>query len=228
MKYDNPNLRELLAGEYVLGLLSGAAHSRFERLAVEDARLRAEVLTWEEKFSAWNLVLKPLIPPASVWRKLEARLKAEARADRKSTLGYPRNGLWGGAAVIAAAFLLVVGVFVGRSLVTAPPAAPVYVAVMSSSKGQPLWLISVHPKTLRIDMKALTDNTPPPGKSYELWMLPGNGKPISLGLMNSTGYANKTVSPKMIAALIKAKGFAIQSNLTAARPPVSRPDRSYL
>ncbi|MGH8320422.1 MAG: anti-sigma factor, partial [Gammaproteobacteria bacterium] len=173
MKYDNQNLRELLAGEYVLGLLRGGARRRFERLLIEDARLRAEVVAWEGKFTAWNRSLKPLPPRNAVWWKLESRLQAGERAKRKTTGSPALKGLWSGAAVIAAAIVLGVGIFIGRSLVTTQPAAPSYVAVMSSAKGQPLWLITVHPQTRRIDMKALANNVPPPGKSYELWMLPG-------------------------------------------------------
>jgi anti-sigma-K factor RskA len=220
MNYNNQNLRELLAGEYVLGLLSQAARGRFERLSVEDARLRAEVVAWEEKFCAWNLLLKPLMPPTSVWHKLQAQLKLEARAKQKPASGFSLKGFWSGAAVLATAFVLVVGVFIGRSLVTAPPAAAPagYLAVMSTPKGQPLWLITVHPQNRRVDMKALADNTPPPGKSYELWMLPGTGKPISLGLMNSTGSAHETLSPELLAALSKAKGLAISIEPAGGSP----------
>ncbi|MGH8282690.1 MAG: anti-sigma factor, partial [Gammaproteobacteria bacterium] len=167
MKYDNENLRELLAGEYVLGLLRGGARRRFERLLIEDARLRAEVVAWEEKFAAWNRSLKPLPPPNAVWWKLESRLKAEEKAKRKTAGSRVLGGLLGGTGVIAAAILLAVGIFIGRSLITSQPAAPAYLAVMSSAKGQPLWLITVHPTTRRIDMKALANNVPPPGKSYE-------------------------------------------------------------
>ncbi|MGH8402829.1 MAG: anti-sigma factor [Gammaproteobacteria bacterium] len=209
MKYDNQNLRELLAGEYVLGLLRGGARRRFERLLIEDARLRAEVVAWEEKFAAWNRSLKPLPPRNAVWWKLESRLQAGERAKRKTAGSPALKGIWNGAAVIAAAIVLGVGIFIGRSLVTTQPAAPSYLAVMSSAKGQPLWLITVHPKTRRIDMKALANNVPPPGKSYELWMLPGSGKPVAMGLMNSEGLASASVSPQVIAALANAKGLAI-------------------
>ncbi|MDE2235059.1 MAG: anti-sigma factor [Gammaproteobacteria bacterium] len=214
MKYDSQNLRILLAGKYVLGLLKTRVRERFERLAVEDARLRAEVVAWEEKFAAWTLVLKPLAPPASVWRKLQARLRAEARAEHGTWFGRSWNALWSGAALAAAAAVLVVGIMVGRSLVTqAPqqvPAAPAaYLAVMSAPQGQPRWLITVNPKNRRVDMDALADNTPPAGKSYELWMLPKAGKPVSLGLMNSTGKANETLTPELLAALTRAKGLAI-------------------
>ncbi|MGH8337676.1 MAG: anti-sigma factor domain-containing protein, partial [Gammaproteobacteria bacterium] len=44
---------------------------------------------------------------------------------------------------------------------------------------------------------------------YELWMLPGSGKPVAMGLMNSEGLASASVSPQVIAALANAKGLAI-------------------
>ncbi|MGH8280197.1 MAG: anti-sigma factor [Gammaproteobacteria bacterium] len=204
MKYDDQNLRELLAGEYVLGLLHGAARRRFERLLIEDARLRAEIIRWEEKFAAWNRSLRPLIPPAFVWHRLQARIETESKAVRAPRL----KAWWSGAVAVAAVVMLVLGIFLGRS-VLAPLLPPAYLAVMSSAKGQPLWLITVHPKTRRIEMKALADNTPPPGKSYELWMLPGSGKPIAVGLMNSSGSASETVSVEVIAAVVDAKGLAI-------------------
>lgn len=223
MNYNHQNLRILLAGEYVLGLLSESARGRFERLSVEDARLRAEVVAWQEKFCAWNLALKPLAPPAAVWRKLRAQIKADEHSRRKSAGGFSLKGLWSGAAVLATACVLVLGVFIGRSLVTptaptTPVAASTYVAVMSAPKGPARWLITVHPQNGRVDMNALADNTPPAGKSYQLWMLPGTGKPVSLGLMNSTGSAHETLSPEMLAALTKAKGLAISIEPAGGSP----------
>lgn len=204
MNFANQNLRELLAGEYVLGLLRGAARRRFERLLLKDARLRAEVTAWEEKFVGWNRGLQPLAPPASVWRGLQARIEAEARPVRTSRL----KTWWSGAVAVAAVVMLVIGIFLGRS-VLAPRSTPAYLAVVSTTQGQPRWLITVHPQTQRVDMKALADNTPPPGKSYELWMLPGSGKPIAMGLMNSHGSASETVNADVISAIVGAKALAI-------------------
>ncbi len=208
MNYGNQNLRELLAGEYVLGLLRGAARRRFERLLIEDARVCKAVVNWEQQLTAWNRGLEPLTPPDSVWRKLQARLRAETRSRRKVSLWAAHARLWSGAVMLAPAFVLVVGVFIGRSLV-APRGAPAYIAVMANAKGRPLWLISVHSKSRRIDMQALANNTPPAGKSYELWMLPGHGKPVAMGLMNSEGLASASLDPRIIAALVSAKDLAI-------------------
>lgn len=204
MNYGDRQLRELLAGEYVLGLLRGAARRRFERLLFEDARLREEVTAWEEKFAAWNRGLPPLAPPTSVWRKLQARIQAESKPVRAPGL----KAWWSGAMAVVAVVMLVIGIFLGRS-VLAPSLPPAYLAVMSTVQGQPRWLITVHPHRRRVDMKALADNPPPPGKSYELWMLPGSGKPIAMGLMNRSGSASETVSAEVIAAIAGAKGLAI-------------------
>ena len=211
MNYGNQNLRELLAGEYVLGLLRGAARRRFERLMLEDARLRAEVTAWEEKFAAWNRGLKPVTPRSAVWHKLQARIQTQAKPAAP-----PYKILWGSTAA-AAVIMLIIGIFIGRS-VLAPVPAPAYLAVMSTAQSQPRWLITVYPRTRRVDMKALADNTPPPGKSYELWMLPGSGKPIAMGLMNGTGSASETVSAEVIAAITGAKGLAISVEPAGGSP----------
>jgi anti-sigma-K factor RskA len=86
---------------------------------------------------------------------------------------------------------------------------PAAVALVSDAKGQPLWLISVHPEAHRIDMKAVIPNPPPAGKSYELWMLPESGNPVPMGLMNESGSASETVSAELLARLTGAKGLAI-------------------
>ena len=207
MNYSNQSLRELLAGEYVLGLLRGAARRRFERLLMQDGRLRAEVTFWEERFMAWAAGLDPVTPRTAVWTRLRKRIAAEIRSAGRQA--FPRWAQLWAAGAVAAAVVLMVGIYAGRGLVTPPPAGPSYVAVMSNPQSGPRWLISVNAKSGRVDMKALADNTPPHGKSYELWMLPPKGKPVSMGLMNPTGSANETLGPETIAALAGAKGLAI-------------------
>lgn len=49
MKYDNDELRNKLAGEYVLGTLHGYARARFESLLKYDANLRRIVADWSNR-----------------------------------------------------------------------------------------------------------------------------------------------------------------------------------
>ena len=47
MNYRDPQLIDQLAGEYVLGTLTGAPRARFERLLRERADVRSAVWRWE-------------------------------------------------------------------------------------------------------------------------------------------------------------------------------------
>jgi anti-sigma-K factor RskA len=203
MRYAGAKLQNLLAGEYVLGLLHGAARRRFERLLMESGALRAEVAAWEQRFAAWSLTLAPVTPPGYLGWRILGQIRRESRG-RGS---HARNTFWRAWAVAAT---LVLAVIVVSERLTPPvEQKPAAVALVSDAKGQPLWLISVHPEAHRIDMKAVIPNPPPAGKSYELWMLPESGNPVPMGLMNESGSASETVSAELLARLTGAKGLAI-------------------
>ena len=203
MNYSDPRLQNLLAGEYVLGLLRGAARRRFERLAMESRALASQVTVWEERFATWALRLKPIDPPGYLEWRLMGRVRKEAQP-RGERL---RNTFWRTWAVAATVVLAVV-VVTQKITPTAEPKAAEF-ALMSDAKGKPLWLISVHPEANRVDMKAIGPEPLPAGKSYELWMIPDGGKPVPMGLMNETGVASETVPPELLARLAGAKALAI-------------------
>src|SRR5690349_21444629 len=129
MKYQGERLQTLLAGEYALGLLTGAARRRFERLLMESPALRAELTLWEERFAALNLKLKPVEPPGYLWWRLLGRVRAEAQPRREAA----RNTFWRSWAV-AATVVLAVLVVAERVL---PPAEqkPAEFALVSDAKG---------------------------------------------------------------------------------------------
>ena len=203
MNYSDLRLQNLLAGEYALGLLRGPARRRFERLMMESTELAAQVTAWEEHLCAWALALKPVDPPGYLEWRLLGRLRTESRP-RGERL---RNTFWRSWAVAATIVLAVVIV----TEKTTPPAQQkaAEFALMSDAKGTPLWLISVHPEAKRVDMKVVTPNPVPAGKSYELWMIPEGGKPVAMGLMNQTGEASETVSTELLKRLSGAKALAI-------------------
>ncbi len=74
MKYDNRQLRQMLAAEYVLGTLRGLARRRFERLARTDAASRAEIRFWESRLAGLAANLKPQTPPPAIWLNLEHQI----------------------------------------------------------------------------------------------------------------------------------------------------------
>lgn len=203
MNYSDPRLQDLLAGEYVLGLLRGSARARFERLMMQDRALGAAVVAWEGRFAGWALGLKPVDPPGYLEWRLMGRIRGESRGRGVAM----RNTFWRTWAVAATVVLAIV--VVTQRLTPPAQVKAAEFALMSDTKGNPLWLISVHPEANRVDMKVVTPNPPPAGKSYELWMIPDGGKPVPMGLMNQTGEASETVSSELLARLAGAKALAI-------------------
>ncbi|MBV8062600.1 MAG: hypothetical protein JOY51_03345, partial [Nevskia sp.] len=76
MKYQDAKLRRMLAAEYVLGTLHGAARRRYERLARSDAALRAEQHFWEARLGRLALQIQPVPPAPTVWISLQRRIHA--------------------------------------------------------------------------------------------------------------------------------------------------------
>ena len=203
MNYSDPRLQDLLAGEYVLGLLRGAARRRFERLMMDSRPLAAAVTAWEGRFAQWALGLQSVEPPSYLEWRLMGRVRAEVRGRGQAV----RNTFWRTWAVAATVVLAIV--VVTQRLTPPAQVKAAEFALMSDAKGNPLWLISVHPEANRVDMKVVTPNPPPAGKSYELWMIPDGGKPVPMGLMNESGQASETVSSELLARLAGAKTLAI-------------------
>ena len=126
MKYDNPQLRQMLAAEYVLGTLRGAARRRFERLASADAGFGAEIRYWEQRLAELNQDLKPVAPPAGVWLSVQHRIQlatpkvAPIRVtERKPVPAQPPAkpaSLWRIGAGLASAAAVVVAVMIGQRI----------------------------------------------------------------------------------------------------------------
>lgn len=166
-----------LAAEYALGTLRGRARRRFEALARGDRELAGVVRRWEAELTPLAERVAPVDPPARVWREIEARLAPRGKPAESAWKGFAliAGGL---ASVLLAAFLWLGGI---------PRDDPVFVAVLTAPDAVPRMVVSMHsPDQLRVRMVKPWSGTE--GKSLELWVLPKEGAPRSLGLVpNASG-----------------------------------------
>ncbi|GAC1623703.1 MAG: anti-sigma factor [Nevskia sp.] len=133
MKYDHPQLRQMLAAEYALGTLRGAARRRFERIASQDAAFRAEVRYWDARLAELGQDLRPVAPPASVWLSVQHRVQLATPkvtpirvTERKPVpVQAPAKpaSLWRIGAGLASAAAVVAAVMIGQRI-PLPGAAP--------------------------------------------------------------------------------------------------------
>lgn len=165
--------RELLAGEYVLGTLRGAARLRFARLMREDADLTRRVRFWEERLQPLQ-PLVPIAPPASVYRRIEQRL-GWTGADRAR---FPLPWRW------ALASLLVLGIGIGLWRPWQPAFEASIEVALGDDAGPPIWDIALDTVHGAVRVRAVGQPVVASDRDLELWLLqPGDAAPISLGLM---------------------------------------------
>jgi anti-sigma-K factor RskA len=199
MDYARQTLADALAAQYVAGTLRGRARRRFEALLPGHPALQKAVRDWQDRLMPLTVVLPEQAPPAHVWRRIEQRLwpAAASSASSSSTAAaaptgwWQRLGLW--RAISGAAMAAVVGL--GVLLGNPPPAqAPVVVVLDSTGAATPADInakgsivASFSGDGRALVTRTLTPVGMTPDRVLELWSVPPEGNPRSLGLISANG-----------------------------------------
>ena len=88
--YRDPELREKLAAEYVIGTLRGAARARFDALLRYDPGLRRIVGEWEARLVPLAAAAGEIAPPARVWHAVAGRIGAARATGARAGLAFWR------------------------------------------------------------------------------------------------------------------------------------------
>jgi anti-sigma-K factor RskA len=209
----SPDDDDILAAELALGLLDEPERGSAEARAETDRVFAAAV-------EAWRVRLAPMLaasletPPDYVWEAIRSRLAAnDDAAPSPAEAALRRWRLFGiGASALAASLALVL---VTREPVRAPlpaPApqaqapAPVLVATLQGEDGPAVVTISVDPggRMLVTPVRLPTD-----GRVPELWVIPEDGKPRSLGVIQAGGPSALAVAPAHRPHVHQGATFAI-------------------
>lgn len=186
MKYDDPELRERLAAEYVLGTMPSRSRRRFERLMAGDPALARIAAAWADRLAPLDRGIAAEEPPAHVWRAVAARIAA-ATVGPTPALGWLSSlAFWRGVAVAAcvtaAALIIYVATLAGRT----GPAVPAVVAVLADQSGDPSWIAFAGPKQDEVSVRAVRAQAEDSRHALELWAITG-GTPRPLGLLPPSG-----------------------------------------
>jgi len=179
MKYDNPELREQLAAEYVIGTMPILARRRFERLLVTEPGLRQVVEDWNARFGPIDHAVMEEEPPARVWRAVERRLAlapppAPPHQGWLGSLAFWRVATFASAALAAAALLYLA--------VRVPPLPTTVVAVLSDDKGDPGWIALGDERGGDVGVAPVRQVAVDAAHAFELWAI-AKGPPRALGLL---------------------------------------------
>jgi anti-sigma-K factor RskA len=187
MDYSRRHLADRLAAEYVLGTLRGPARRRFENLLPAHPSLRDAVAQWQQRLSPLSVTVEEVTPSARVWHNIETRLFGKPQESPQATL-WQRLALWRGLAGVATA--ATVAMFIVSSRVPAPQAPILVVLGVNPQAAQALnasFVASVTADGRALVLRPINEVALTPGRALELWAVPAQGAPRSLGLVRESG-----------------------------------------
>lgn len=204
---------DILAAEYVLGVLDADERAAArERVARDDAFARL-VAAWEERFAPWLAAHAEVAPSAHVWPRIRRRLGWESvQGSRASRWDDAR--FWRTVAGLAAAACIAVVVFgLNRPIVPPPrvteePAAQP-VTVLARDDGATGWIARIDAAQGEVLMVPVPTPADAAGKVNELWIIPAGGTPQSLGFLSNEKAHTIHVPPALRTALAAGATLAV-------------------
>ena len=187
---------EILASEYVIGLLDRDELARAEALNATDREFQSSVLFWRRRFSAIDDTAAPIAPAADLWQRIDAATAHNARRVAQPTSrSEPKSGFWGsltfwgslafwrraglaGAAASLSLALALAAVWNARSPV------PTMVAVLVTDQNAPAAIVNTFADGT-VELVPLSVIPVPEGKALEVWTLPSRERgPVSVALLD--------------------------------------------
>lgn len=221
----DPPERDVLAGEYVLGVLESSERRRVEQLIATDASFASEVTVWENRLVSLTGEIAALPVPEYVWARISSALgltPAPRRplADGGDTGSFWQNlGFWrlltaGGFTTAAVCLFALLNVVrapqpdtpVAPPVVITPepvtPAAPVEMAsTLTQDDGKPGYVATMDASTGRITVTPLQQADEADGRVAELWLIPPDGVARSLGVFDEAASQSARIPEEFIGLL---------------------------
>ena len=184
------DLPEDRAGLYVLGVLDAEEMAAVRRDALRDARLAAEIATWERRLTPLTALAGQTDPPPALWESVQARidgaLAANApplpRRERAGGRGARTPRMWSFQAWRAVAIIAVVFNFAYLAY-SLRQGSERLAMVLPLQQAQGGWLLKLEPNG-RIHAVAQGNVTHGADRDFELWALAEHAtRPVPLGLL---------------------------------------------
>ena len=182
----NPELVDRLAAEYVLGTLRHGARRRFDTLQARHAVIRRAVEQWQDRLCPLAEFAAPVAPRPQVWDNISHQIGLKQPSNASWLQRLRDNlGFWRGLSLASStlAALLVV-VLLTRQFGEAPPS---FVAMLADDKSQPVAVVTGNARTHSLTVKLVAPQDVAADRSLELWAVPREGNPRSLGLLAADG-----------------------------------------
>lgn len=186
MDFGRPDLADRLGAEYAAGTLRGRARRRLEALLPAHPALSAAVTRWQQRLMPLTQTVAPVEPPATVWPRIEERLGFRAAEAAAAPRWWQRLAVWRGLAATATVAAIAFAVLLAQPPVGQAPVVVVLAATSGPTQGQNAFVAGVSADGSAVSMRPIVPVSVAPDRVLELWAVPPQGAPRSLGVISST------------------------------------------
>lgn len=207
-----------MAAELALGVLEGEERAEALRLSLANPAFAAMVAKWQGRLDPLGEGFDEVQPP-NVWPAIEARLDTQERSHEISKIRFWRSiAAATGALAVGLAVIMVFGpvTFSDRpNPAVAPLVTPVVIAQLAGADGT-LLAASVGPQARYLDIRAIA--LPETGLVPELWVIPGDGVPRSLGLIARSGTTQVRLPSNLRSLIVDGAVLAVSLESAQGAP----------
>jgi anti-sigma-K factor RskA len=207
----------VMAAEQALRLLSADEASEALAREASDPQFAAEVARWRGRLAPLYDEVDAVAPPAGLWSRIEAAITGSAPANDNLGRLRTRLNIWRSATAAMTSIAAVLALVLVYQPQLAPPAttpaaqrAPAAPMVaMLGDKTATKVVASWDPAARQLVLAVAGDLPADPKHAHELWVIPADGKPRSLGTMGSDKQMHMRLAETLATLLQQGATIAI-------------------
>lgn len=214
----SPEDRDQLAAEFALGVLTGDDLATARSLLSSDSGFRGDVVRWSGRLLPMLDEVDPVEAPASLLARVEERTGTFATVHTLRRKVGMWRGVSAGAMALAASLALVMVVRAPQPEAPPAPARPPMVAMIGDDQTPARMVAAWDPQQKQLTVMSAAAAPAEPGHSHELWVIPADGKPRSLGVMPATRKMQMAVAEPMVLQIAEGVTLAVSLEPAGGSP----------
>ena len=217
---------EAFAAEHVLGVLTSAERRQAEARMAVDGDFAAQVGAWRERLEPMTDNLTAIPAPHALWLRIERSLGANDNTVSATGLRFWR-GATASSLTLAAASIAAAVMLANRApvVIHPPPPGQLLNASLVSQSGAPvpLFVAAYDPIRKALIVTSLVTPGNDPAHVHELWVIPADGKPRPLGILEPGKTKAMPMPESLLPSLAAGSALAVSIEPPGGSPKVDAP-----
>ena len=217
---------EAFAAEHVLGVLTSAERRQAEARMAIDGDFAAQVGAWRERLQPMTDNLAAIPAPHALWLRIERSLGANDNTVSATGLRFWRSAT-ASSLTLAAASIAAAVMLANRApvVIHPPPVGQLLNASLVSQSGAPvpLFVAAYDPIRKALIVTSLVTPGNDPAHVHELWVIPADGKPRPLGILEPGKTKAMPMPEGLLPSLAAGSALAVSIEPPGGSPKVDAP-----